>query len=330
MEIHSPAPEFVNPMKLTVRMVYVIIPLGTQGYPRTLRGCVNHNLINLFESRSPFILKIKRIIFLGFAVIFGVCLAIGTQAPSLWAASGSSGTAGAPDIERLYKKYQSVLDQYKAPSPPAAVRDAECPGWIVGDWAEPPKELFCQKWPYRRTTYEIYFSEKKEIARSIYGLALFTKDLDPSVTLERFERGAGGFHYSIGQITSWANAVLQGVQPTYTDEEKTLLEKLVADYILIRINGRYVSIGLAAHVLGVAPQTKRSLSLNLNHERLHVMWDENPKFREGAIAKWRTMSETEKQAVYSSLKGYNPENEMQIIEEWAVRQHENIPVEQWK
>ena len=291
---------------------------------------MNHNLISLFEPLSPFILKLKFLFLLAFAVILGVCLAIGGQAAPLWAASGPSVTSSAPDIERLYNKYKSVLDQYKAPTPPEAVKDAECPGWIVGTWAEAPKDLFCQKWPYRRTTYEIYFAEKKEIARAIYGLALFTKDLDPSVTLERFERGAGGFHYSIGQITSWANAVLQGVQPTYTDEEKALLEKLVADYILIRINGRYVSIGLAAHVLGVAPQTKRSLSLNLNHERLHVMWDEAPEFREAAIAKWRTMSDTEKQTVYSSLKGYNPENEMQIIEEWAVRQHENIPIEQWK
>ena len=263
----------------------------------------------------------KRINFLVLTVILAGCLAFGGQAPLLWAASCSSSAKGAPDIERLYKKYENLLDKYKVPSPPA-VKNTECPGWITGNWAEPPQDLFCQKWPYRRDTYEIFFSEKKEIARAIYGLALFTKDLDRSVTLERFERGAGGFHYSIGQMTSWANAVLQGVQPLYTDEEKALLDKLVADYVLVRVNGRYVSIGLVAHVLGVAPQKKRSLSLNLNHERLHVLWDENSKFRETAIQKWRGMTDTEKQAVYKKLKGYNPENEMQIIEEWAVRQHE--------
>jgi predicted Fe-S protein YdhL (DUF1289 family) len=60
------------------------------------------------------------------------------------------------------------------------------------------------------------------------------------------------------------------------------------------------------------------------------MWDEDPNFRETAIQKWRGMSDDEKQAVYKRLKGYNPENEMQIIEEWAVRQHENIPIENWK
>jgi hypothetical protein len=292
---------------------------------------VNNILIHHSESPDPCFPKRILMKYLVLAVVLSSCLAISGQGQLLWAASGSTGTKGAPDIERLFKKYKSILDDYKAPVPPSsAIKDTECPGYIVGNWAQPPQDLFCQKWPYRRDTYEIYFSEKKEIARAIYGLALFTKDLDRSVTLERFERGAGGFHYSIGQMTSWANAVLQGVQPTYTEEEKALLDKLVADYVLIRVNGRYVSIGLVAHVLGVAPQKKRSLSLNLNHERLHVMWDEDPNFRDTAIQKWRSMSEDEKQAVYKNLKGYNPENEMQIIEEWAVRQHENIPIENWK
>ena len=237
------------------------------------------------------------------------------------------------DIDLVFIKYFSYYEKFKEDrhqdSEPGVFRPTksyECPGYIAGEWAEKPDDLFCEAWPYRAKTYEIFFPTKKDIARAIYGLALFTRDLKPSVTLERFERGAGGFHYSIDQIAGWANAVMSGSQKVYTEEEQDFLDRLLADRVLLKVNGRYVSIGLVNHVLGVAPMKKRSLVLNLNHERTHVMWDEDPSFKERSIAGWRSLSQEEKDAVYNQLKGYSKENELQIIEEWAVRKNEAKPM----
>ncbi|MBF0529054.1 MAG: hypothetical protein HQK55_07255 [Deltaproteobacteria bacterium] len=200
------------------------------------------------------------------------------------------------------------------------------PGWIVnGEWAEKPDTLYYESWPYRKITYEIFYPTKQTLGRAVYGLALFTKDLDPSVTLERFEQGAGGFRYAVVQIVSWANAVLDKQQAIRTAEEQALMDKLIQDHIILKVNGRFVSLGLVKHVLGAAPKQKRSLTLNLNHERTHVLWDEEPQFKNTWVKKWQTLSAGEKEAVYSSLKGYNTANEMEIINEWAVRQNEQAP-----
>ena len=227
--------------------------------------------------------------------------------------------------EELFQKYWDMREGAPAKKPSPQWKQSDLPGWIVEGWDRPPTELFSEKWPYRSVTYEMYFPSKKPLARAIYGLALFTKDLKPSVTLARFEKGAGGFHYSTEQLVGWANAVGEGRQKFYTSEEKAFLEKLVQDKVMVKVNGRFRQIGMIRHVLGVAPMKKRSMVLNLKHERLHVMWDENQKFRETYISRWRGLTDEEKQEVYKQLKGYNPEKEMQIIEEWSVRHAEKQP-----
>ena len=247
--------------------------------------------------------------------------------------------AQATHTKSLFEKYweaskikrdttDSPRPKSAAPAKPPKTRDSSCPGMIVGQWDDRPDGLFREQWPYRNITFEMYFPEKRLVARTIYGLALFTRDLDPSVTLARFERGAGGFHYSIDQVADWANAVETGAHPVYTQEEKDFLNQLVDQRLLLKVHGRFRNIGLIRHVLGVTPMRKRSLALNLRHERTHILWDEAPGFRDTYTKRWRTLSDEEKKAVYARLKGYNPENEMQIIEEWAVYQNEDKPV--WK
>lgn len=236
------------------------------------------------------------------------------------------------DTGELFNKYWNMQQDdaagsAKKKSTPAA-QQAEFPGWIVGDWTQSPKSLFYEKWPYRIVTYEIYFASRSLVGRMIYGLAIHSGDLDPSVSLERFERGVGGFHYSTGQIVDWANAVLDGKQKTYTVEEEKFLSKLVSDRVMLKVNGRYTSIGTIRHILGVAPSKKRSIEINLSQERTHVMWDEDPEFRDFYIKKWKSLSNEEKEKVYAGLKGYNRDNEMQIIEEWAVYQNEKKQI--WK
>lgn len=239
-----------------------------------------------------------------------------------------------------FEKYWKLKDQQgetpgspggttspQAKSEPGTTGRENCPGYIVsGAWNEKPERLFCTPWPYRHVTYEIFYPDSQALGRAIYGMALFTKDLDPSVTLERFEKGAGGFRYSMEQITAWANAVLDNRQPMYTQEEQIFMDKLVQDRLMLKVNGRYVSLGVVRHVLGAAPKVKRSLALNLTHERTHVIWEEDPQFRNTWIKKWQALTPEEKQAVYKDLKGYNQEKESEIIKEWAVRLNEETPL----
>jgi hypothetical protein len=230
--------------------------------------------------------------------------------------------------KRLFEKYWNMQKPAATPKPaaekPRADRD-EFPGWILPGWTKAPEDLFRQKWPQRTQTYEVFFSSREVLARSIYGLALHTRDLDPTVDLARFEKGAGGFHYSIEEVAGWANAVLEGRQKVYTPEERLFLDRLVQDRVLVQVTGKYRNIGLVKHLLGVTPLGKRSLELNLNHERLHVRWDEDPAWRETQTARWKALTSAEKEAVVKSLKGYNPEDETKIMEEWVVRQNETEP-----
>ena len=198
----------------------------------------------------------------------------------------------------------------------------DCPGWLAGNWPSPPRDLSCRPWPYRGVTYEIQSSSQVLIARSVYGLARFAGDLDNSVTLERFERGVGGFHYGVDQVAAWANAVRDGRQGLHTEEERDLLKRLAADRVIVDQDGAWAPGGSIRHVLGATATKSRSLELNREHERIHVMWDEDADFRERAIAAWGALSDDEKHEVYKRLKGYNPAVEMQIIEEWAVFQFE--------
>jgi hypothetical protein len=185
-------------------------------------------------------------------------------------------------------------------------------------------------WPWRQYGYELYFASSAELARSIYGLALETGDVAADMTLERFERGAQGFHYSLDQICRWAENLLSGRTSPRTGEERRLLDRLLLEGVLICRERKVVPGGAIHHVLGAAKGKKRSLADNLAHERLHVLWDEDKTFRNAGLSRWQALDGEEKQAVRASLPGYSPENEAQFVEEWTVREAEKLPPAQRK
>jgi hypothetical protein len=222
------------------------------------------------------------------------------------------------EIQALWEKYAALLNQTEE----ASVAH-QYSGRIIGEWTEKPERMFFANWPYRGITYEMYFAQKKELGRKIYGLALFTKDIDRSINLEKFEKGAQGFHYSISQVVNWANAVLQGELQFNTNEEFILLYQLMEDEAISLVSGNWASTGRIKHILGVTPGRKRSLKLNLNHERIHVIWDEDPAFREKHTTRWNKLPESKQDEILKDFKNYDQTNINQIIEEWAVRQNES-------
>lgn len=225
-------------------------------------------------------------------------------------------------IDMLFEKYHSMYEEQRGP---VIYR-----GRIIGDWPEQPENLFYQNWPARSSTYEILSAESGDIAGLIYGLALFVKDLDPSVDLERFKRGAQGFHYSAQQLADWGNAVLSGQFQFKSDREVVFISWLLQDGVLTMKDGMFAPSGKVDHVLGAAPGKKRSITLNLDHERLHVMWDEDQAFQKERMDLWNGMSPEEQEEVLATYekKGYDRSNVENIIEEWSVRANEATPV--WK
>ena len=202
------------------------------------------------------------------------------------------------------------------------------PGRVVGD--SPALRDFAAKshWAGREVSYELYFASAPELARGIYGLALDSGDVAPDMPLDRFERGAQGFHYSIDQVCHWANLALRGQMAWHAPEERKLLDRLLLDGAVNLENGTVVPGQRIRHILGAAEGTKRGFAANLAHERLHILWDEDSSFKIDAFARWQDLSRAEKEEAYASLPGYSKEKEDQIIEEWAVRRTEKMPPEQ--
>ena len=221
-------------------------------------------------------------------------------------------------MKSLWEKYYSVHSEMEEPR-----IENQYPGKIIGEWPEKPRKLFFTDWSNRGTTYEILFSNKKELGRSIYGIALFTRDIDRSIRLERFERGCQGFHYSISQVVNWANAVLNGKLKLDTNEEFSLLYFLMHDGAISIVRSKWVATGRIKHILGATTSLKRDLKLNLNHERVHIVWDEDLNFREKYKKKWNKLPEKNKKQILQNLKNYDRTNIKQIIEEWAVYNNES-------
>ena len=178
-------------------------------------------------------------------------------------------------------------------------------------------------WRFRRTTYELLFPNRADLSETIYQLAIFSGDLDAGISKERFQNGAQGFHYSMDQILDWANSRPRNRFLMAHPGEDRLLLCLLLDGVIKITDGRFYASGRVRHVLGAAPGIRRSLALNLNHERWHILWDEDLKFRARYVSKWEALTTEKQKAVYDSLNGYGLDNEMSVIEEWAVRQQES-------
>ena len=200
----------------------------------------------------------------------------------------------------------------------------EFPGWMAGQWETPPDALLRSPWPYRSQVYEVLFPDRALLGRTIYGLAIYAGDVDGTMDRERFEGGVQGFHYSLDQVIGWANETLWN-RKQFLPEEKDLLNHLVQDGVLVKQGGLFAQAGNIKHILGAAPGRRRTIDLNLTHERIHVLWELDPDFRARLTQRWQSLTEEEKEAVYSRLSGYNRENTVLIIEEWAVRETEANP-----
>ena len=185
-------------------------------------------------------------------------------------------------------------------------------------------------WAHESTVYELFFADQSKLARSIYSLAISEKDITADIALDRFERGVQGFHYDVVQISHWATKVLHRQMIIPLEEEQEFLRLMLADGVLNIARGEVVPSGKIKHVLGASTGKKRTIEQNLLHERLHVLWDEDEEFQRNNISAWKVLTETEKGEVSKALPGYSKEKELQVIEEWAVRQAEQLPVEQRK
>jgi hypothetical protein len=227
------------------------------------------------------------------------------------------------DIQRLWDRYAEKISFFTV--------QGNGPGRRVGEDAAFAVFMRESAWKYRAVTYELYFASSAVLARSVYGLAIQSGDVDKTMPLDRFEKGVRGFHYSVAQVCAWIDAVFADDRAVHTDEERRLIRWLLDDGVVKIVDGKEaVPGGTVSHILGAAPGRKRSFEINLRHERLHVFWDEDAVFSSEYRQKWDAMSAGEKQKVQKSLSAYSQSNEAQLMEEWAISQAENLPEKELK
>lgn len=212
---------------------------------------------------------------------------------------------------------EELWDKYSALSQPRSLDVQAAPGRIIGDAPGSGVSAFDYGWRYRPQTYEMHFANPEELARSVYSLAAFARDISPDMPRERFYRGVLGFHYTAAQIADWLNYMLANHKPLTLEENKFAGEMLKEGIIGIGEKG-FQPGNVITHALGAAPGKKRSFERNLLHERLHVFWDENAKMREDAENAWRRLDDTSLAAIREKLRNYAQNNEKQLMEEWAI------------
>lgn len=253
----------------------------------------------------------------------GLCHAQTDSLPPIWN-NYAKKAAPSGKTERLHNAWELYVKRLPLPGL------APYPGRTVGDDGALSAFMKRSAWRYRAASYEMYFASSPVLARSIYGLAIQSGDVDRTMPLERFEKGVRGFHYSATQVCAWINAVLAEQTPIYTAEERRLILWLLKDGVVNILEGVAVPGASLHHVLGAAPGKKRTFEAALRHERLHVLWDEDPGFAAASRAQWAALSEPEKQAARKRLAAYAQSNEAQLIEEWAAAQAESMPENQRK
>lgn len=213
----------------------------------------------------------------------------------------------------------ALWDSYLALAQNArSVSFSHCPGRLLRS-VQAGSAAFSHAWKYRKTTYELHFDSRQTLGRTVYDLALHSGDIPPTVSRERVEAGVEGFHYSTSQICAWLNDVFAGKRETPVRETLLFIGYLVQDQVVVLKEGRFIPGGKIGHVLAAAEGKKRSLEENLNHERLHVFWDEDPFFMKQARKAWNALSEPEREQERNRFKQY-ADNEELRLEEWAVRE----------
>lgn len=183
-------------------------------------------------------------------------------------------------------------------------------------------DFFYNPWKYRATTYEQHFASQRALAASVYGLALSAGDIDATMKRDVFLNNVLGFHYSVAQVCSWLMPA-GGTPPLpLTVDEQNFVDELKQDGVIALEQNQCSAAGLIQHVVAATQGRKRTFEQNLRHERLHVFWDEDQEFRDASYSEWKTLSEQQRVEVKNELHQYAQSNELQLIEEWAVKQAE--------
>lgn len=164
-----------------------------------------------------------------------------------------------------------------------------------------------------------------DISCNRYGLALYVRELDKSISIQSFEKGAMSFHYQTDQVVDWVNAIQAGKIGFKSPGEIVFLNGLVQDKVLKMDNYKWSSTGKVAHIIGATAGKWRGLALNLTHERVHILWDEDPNFRKGITKKWNALTLGQQKKIIASFKGYDQTNIPQMIEKWGVKNFEKNP-----
>lgn len=205
--------------------------------------------------------------------------------------------------------------------------------------------LYMEDTPWRSLTYESIYASQKSLAQAVFSLARHAGDVPQTLQAARFYAGVQGYHYSVAQVCAWLDSTevelalpsaavaspaaaktpqampLGTLPPEAVQAATALALQLEADGVVRRTARGWKSTGLVRHVLGAASGRKRSLCVNLAHERWHVRWDEDPTMREQATAAWEALPAEQRLAVRESLRGYSVTTEV-MLEEWAVRREE--------
>ena len=223
---------------------------------------------------------------------------------SLWSFSSK-----ADSLSELWERYSSLSE-----SNLQAKIQEDCPGHIVSY-----SDSFTYNWKYRSSTYELHYTEQKTLSKSIYSLALYSKDISKDLSKEKFYSGVAGFHYTVEQISDWVNSVLKGFSQVNYDENR-FINTLIKDNVIIFNDGKFIPSLKIKHVLGAAPGKKSILADNLLHERLHVFWDNDADFKQHYLSRWNKMASKEQEDIKKEFKNYNQDNINQIIEEWAINE----------
>lgn len=220
-------------------------------------------------------------------------------------------SAKAHVLEEAWEKY-STLNRS-----PAHEKAIPTPGELLERGNGEGEAAFDYPWKYRAKTYEMHFKNPGELARGVYGLALYAGDISNDVPREKFYGGVLGFHYSAAQIAGWLNWAIEH-HAALDAAENVFAGKMLANGIIRLGKNGFEATGKILHVLGAADGKKRSFAQNLMHERLHVFWDEDREFREKAASEWNRLDAAEKNNIRKALKNYNQQNEAQLLEEWAI------------
>ena len=250
--------------------------------------------------------------------------ALSATAPALADTPRPSASQTAPAAEAT--RSAEPWSRYFAKGDPVLHRGGPgLPGRIFGEeTADGPGErlrAFSWAWRDRAGSYELHNANSRDLARAAKGLAQHSGDIEPRMTLSRLSAVAQSYHYSMEQVCAWLNDAFAGRFKALSQEELVLVGFLVQDGALRVENGRFVPAGLITHILAAAPGKRRDFAESLEHERLHVFWNQSVLFRNAAGQRWRALSESESARVREEFAPYAAD-EARLIEEWAIREAE--------